>query len=291
MSTSNLDKVIFVLIEKNPTSYMREDDGSFLDTPLEKRVIHEYTASINGKNEKFRHIRNEVSAMVSKQDKNSIFVPKRDNLFFTNGVMVLDPNNDAVSIEFMKNHPYNEDYSAELRRDGIVPYFKELKPQEEGQSVVEDYIKESEAVALVMDLQSKQDDGTYKYNEEKINFFIRLFSLDSTLAYSEKIVALYKESKKSPQDFIYAVNKGFSEIEKIIDSAIKLKVISFDKKTAFINKDVMFVSAKNLNEDEMSKAILSYLISPSGTIHYEELPKLIEKQQSELVLKGEKVVQ
>jgi len=291
MSTSNLDKVIFVLTEKNPTSYMREEDGSFLDTPLEKRVIHEYTAFIDGKNEKFRHIRNEVSAMVSKQDKNSVFLPKRDNLFFTNGIMVLDPNNDMISIEFMRNHPYNEGYASELRRDGIEPYFKELKPQEEGQAVVEDFIKESEAVALVMELQTKQEDGTYKYNEEKINFFIKLFSLDSTMAYSEKIVALYKEAKKSPQDFIYAVNKGFTEIEKVIDSAINLKVISFDKKTAFINKEVMFVSPKNLNEEEMLKAILSHLISPSGTIHYEELPKLIEKQQSELALKGEKVVE
>lgn len=291
MSTSNSKNVIFVLTEKNPTSYMREEDGGFLDTPLEKRIIHEYTASIDGKNEKFRHIRNEVSAMVSKQDKNSFFVPKRDNLFFTNGVMVLDSLNDSVSIEFMKNHPYNEDYPAELRRDGIMPSFKELKAQEVGETVVEDFIKESEAVALVMALQSKQEDGTYKYDEEKINFFINLFSLDSTLTNSEKIVSLYKEAKKSPQDFIYAVNKGFSDYEKIIDSAVKLKVISFDKKTAYLEKDVMFVASKNLNEDEMMKAILSHLISPSGADHFEKLPKLIEKQQSLLALQGAKVVE
>lgn len=291
MSNNNSDKVIFILTEKNPTSYKREEDGSFFDTPVEKRVINEYTANVDGKNEKFRHIRNETSAMVSKQDKNSVFVPKRDNLFFQNGIMVLDKINDQVSIEFMNNHPYNEGYPSELRRDGIIPYFKELKPQEEGQVVVEDFIKESQAIALVMELQSKQDDDTYKYNEEKIDFFIRLFTLDSTKAYSEKIIALYKEAKKSPQDFIYAVNKGFSEIEKLIDTAIKLKVITFDKKSAYINKDVMFIAEKNINEDEMMKKILSHLISPNGHNDYQELPKLIEKQQSLLVEKGAKVVE
>jgi len=92
MSNNSDNKVIFIYTDLSPTSYKREDDGSFMDTPVEKRVIHEYTANIEGKNEKFRHIRNEVSAMVSKQDKNSVFNPKRDNLFFVNGVMVLRLN-------------------------------------------------------------------------------------------------------------------------------------------------------------------------------------------------------
>jgi hypothetical protein len=286
MSNYSDSKVIFILTEKSPTSYKREDDGSFMDTPVEKRVIHEYTANFDGKNEKFRHIRNEKSAMVSKQDRDAVFSPKRDNLFFVNGLMVLESGKDDVSIEFMRNHPYNEDYDDNLRREGIMPYFKESKPEEEGVVIVEDLMKESEALALVFALQEKLEDGTTKYKEEKINFFIRLFSLDSTLAYSEKIVALYKEAKQSPQDFIYAVNNGFSEIEKDIETALKLEVISFDKKTAFLEKEVMFVSSKNLNEKEMKEAILSHFISQQGIVHFESLERLIEEKQKNIALKG-----
>lgn len=286
--SSNSDKtVIFILTEKSPTSYKREEDGSFMDTPVEKRVIHEYTAIIDGKNEKFRHIRNEVSAMVSKQDRNSVFNPKRDNLFFVNGLMVLEVGKDDVSIEFMRNHPYNEDYSAELRRDGIMPYFKESKPQADGEVVVEDFIKEAEATSIVMALQSKQDDGTYKYKESKIDFLIRLLRLNSTLAYSEKIIELYKEARKAPQDFIYAVNGGFSELEKNIETAINLEVIKTDKKTASMNGEMLFVSETNLNEKAMKDAIISHFISPNGITHLESLSKLIEDKQANIALKGD----
>jgi hypothetical protein len=287
MSNISDNTVIFILTEKSPTSYQREDDKTFMDTPVEKRVIHEYSAIVDGKNEKFRHIRNEKSAMVSKQEKDAVFNPKRDNLFFVNGVMVLEVGKDDTSIEFMRNHPYSEDYDEKLRRDGIMPYFKESKPQAEGEVVVEDFIKESEAIALVMALQSKQDDGTYKYKEDKIDFLIRLFRLNSTLTYSEKIIELYKEAKKAPQDFIYAVNGGFSELEKNIESAINLGVIKTDKKTASMNSEILFVSDTNLNEKAMKDAIISHFISPNGITHLESLSKLIEEKQANIALKGD----
>lgn len=284
--------VIFIITEKSPTSYKREEDGSFMDTPVEKRVIHEYSAIVDGKNEKFRHIRNERSAMVSKQEKDAVFNPKRDNLFFVNGLMVLEVGKDDTSIEFMRNHPYSEDYDEKLRRDGIMPYFKESTPQADGEVVVADLMKEQEAFQIVFGLQTLQEDKTYLYKEAKIDFLIRLLRLDSTLSYSEKIVELYGEARKAPQDFIYAVNGGFSELEKNIESAVNLGVIKTDKKTASMNGEMLFVSESNLNEKAMKDAIISHFISPNGITHLESLSKLIEDKQANIALKGDvKVVE
>ena len=272
--------ITFKLTDVTPTTYQRED-GTFLDTAKSRRLIPEYYIQIKGINTHFKHIRSQVSPRVDKQTKEAVFNPRRDALEFTYGFMLLDDVKDAVSVEFVRNHPYNYDVDNSIRPDGVIPYFKEVQAEKEGLSDIDSILMANTARNLVLELQTKNSDNSFSYKESQISLYAKLFGIDSTMHPSQKVVALVKIAEKDPANFIYKATNSTLEIEGAIEKAIKLDIITFDKKSAFFEKEVIFVSESNITEKEMKREILSYLVGERGVSHNEKLLPLIESKQAQ----------
>jgi len=278
MAKKTEELVTYVLTQKVPTTYQKAD-GTFFDTPVSKRIVPEYTKYEENRIRQVRHIRNANSIFVDEQS-GSTFNKKRDNIFFNNGILVLNPMRDRITMEFLDNHPQNHDTPAESRRDGVFPIFRKVVPEKEGSSNVDNLEVNHKAMEMILALRTKSGDS-FEYKEKQIGMMSRIFGINGSLAPSQVITELAKIATNDPAGFIYKANHAVGEVEQDLEAAITLGIIRFDKKTAFLNKEVLFVAENPMPEDQMKREILSYLLTTQGDDKYEAVKELLIQKKSE----------
>lgn len=267
--------VTFVLTTKHPTTYQKPS-GGFHDTTVTKRIIPTYSRyDAEGKVVRHRHIRNERTTEVSKQT--STFQAQRDNIYFMHGICVLDAQKDALTIEFLRNHPMNADQPDEQRRNGVFPSFREMQNQLAGLSEIDVIMMRKKAEDAILTIQTGDKESGYEYDEAKLSFLRKIFKVDGALAPSQAIVALINKSKDDPEGFLYKISKEWNQVEKEISTAISYGVIRIDEKVVFLGEDALFVKKEGIGEAEMKSEVISYLLSVEGNDKYLEMKKLVEK--------------
>ena len=277
MSSKANQKVVFQLVNVEKTSYERSD-GTFIEYPAVRRISPTYEI-YNGDNAgSYRHIRTEKSPIVSKQNANAQFVPKRDDIYLINGFAIFDVTDATCTLEFMRNYPKNWDNLSEDNKAEAV--FKEIDAEKEGIDALKNDELITAAKKFVYELRTKKDDDSYSYNESKIAFMLKLFNMDATMVGSSALAALIQEATQSPVDFIYTVTQAWGDLEAKLTTAVNLKIITYDKKGAFLGKKLLFNSEDNLNKSQMEQAIIAHLVSIKGQDDYGEFIKLLDEAQS-----------
>lgn len=277
--------ITFVLTQKSPTSYQKSD-LTFYDTPVSKRILPKYSRIeqvldkdgkvLSSTIVKHRYIRTENSTKVSEQ-KNTSPSAEGDNLYFSNGLLVLDEVRDANAIEFIRNHPSNEEQPSFQRRQGVKVKFKEAKPEKEGRTAMGKFLATKEAENAVLALQKGNDTDGYTYNLSKLNLLAKAFSseVDASDVPEQQIIQLLKVAQKRPDEFLYTINTQWGEVENEIDIAIKLDVLKVDKHRAYLGKDMIVESVPALNATEMKYEVIAYLLSPRGNSHYVDMKDIV----------------
>ncbi len=247
--------ITFVLTDKYPTSYQLPD-GTYSDTPVRKRIFPEFDElDESGNITRCRHIRTASSIEVEKQN-GLTFNNRKDNIYFSNGLCVLSSTKDARTVEFLRRHTHNADVPDFKRNPDVFPSFREVKGEESGLNEIDKLILIQNAKNIALSLRKK--DGSY---DSKLKFLSRAFNLDGSLESSEQVVALVAKAESNPTDFIHRVNSKWEAMEDEFDKAIKLKVVSFDEKVAFLRDQIIFSSDVPISESAMQSEIISLFLS------------------------------
>jgi len=276
--------ITFRLTTSVPTSYAKED-GSFVDQPVSRKVMGEFTIYKDGKATKYRHIKNASSLLLNKQIENGEeFAYFRDEIYFTNGVVVLDPNKDKNTVEILRLSPQNEATPESSRPGGVEPIFEEVKKEKEGLSELDLNFVLHSARTLVMGLQKKNADGSFSYDESKIKFMSNIFRLDGDLSSAESIVALLKKAEDSPEQFIYKVETLISNLKSDIDKAKELKCLSFENNSVIFDplgakKLIVEFEPKTKEEEILDKLVIFYS-NPQNESEYRDLIANIKEAEA-----------
>lgn len=267
----------FILTQKHKTTYQKPN-GTYHDVQVSYRIVPEYTR-FDGEGDdlypvKYRHIRSERTQI--QKDQVMPFSPDRDNIRFTNGFCVCHNTHDKATIEFLEKHPMNADQPDTQRRQGVFAVFRKAVPEVEGVSEIDKLMLKDEARKVVMGLAKNigtKEEPKYEYETAKIDLLSRIYQIDDTKSPSQKIVELEKYASAKPTEFLYLITAATDKVDKDLEMAINLKVITTDKNSAFLNQTLLFKSDKALNEKDMKTKIIAYLLTPAGNDQYNEMNK------------------
>lgn len=245
--------VIFRLTQKTPTGYKRQD-GTVLDQPLTKRIVPEYTFT-DPKTKapiKYRHIRNEATLVKNQQSSSFTYA---DNLFFTNGFMVLDEDSDKISIEFVRNHPENADFTG-IVKPNVIKKFEEVKEHEASKSEVSMYKVLYEAQKLVH--ESSLENGDFDC--------LCYVNGVSTLDYSTAMHELLKIASSAPIDFVEKSEQGVKAFKNQVDSLLANNKVKVDNEKLTVDGTEIVSSPGNQKVD-----LYKFFSSPVGIEKFKKL--------------------
>lgn len=258
--------VTFILVNRNPTSYQKAD-MSFFEFPIKKRILPTYSVIIGGEVVKCRHIRNSNSIIVDKQkEQGDDFVALRDNIYFHHGICVLHKIKNAITIEFLRKSPENISYDNKLRSADVEIEYKEVEAEKTGLDNLNALRLESQAMELVWNLQYKNKDESFSYNEDKLMFFLHKFKVPGNLEKSQVLEYLLSLAKNNPEKFIYDFNNYWGDMESLVKDAFVNEVLLPSPKAVHIasTRKEMFNSEKAMNDDEIVEKTICHLVLPEN---------------------------
>lgn len=282
--------ITFRLTTSVPTTYQKED-GTFVDQPVSRKVMGEYTIYEKGKAVKYRHIKNSSSLLLKDQIENGEqFAYLRDEIYFSNGIVVLNSNRDRNTIEILRRSPQNVATPESSRPDGVEPIFEEVKKEKEGLSELDLTYVLHAARTLVMGLQKKNADGSFTYEESKIKFMSNIFGLDGDLSPAESIIDLLKKAESAPDQFIYKVETSISNFKSDLDKAKELgcllienNVVVFDPMGA---KKVIAEFEPKTKEDDIMEKLVVFYSNPQNASEYKDLIANIKEAEAASLAKN-----
>lgn len=257
--------ITFRLKKKTPTTY-ELSSGGFIEYPAHKKILNEFTSySEDGKPKRLRFIKNSNTLDALQQDKNNEkLVLSRDILMFTNGLMLLDSNEDYMAIEYMR----------EMAKHKAGDFFEEVIPEEQGAKQLSDMRIESEAKDLVWKLEIKGKDGI-TYNEDKLMFMSNLFGIEGGNEPAEQMALLLKKAESDPKNFIRKLEEGYGKIEKQIAASIEHGIIVTTDKSADFKKLKKNIYSESKKVEPLER-LSSHFLNPINEEDYKYLLSELE---------------
>lgn len=193
---------------------------------------------------------------------------------FNHGLLKLaDYEGDPLLAEFLRIHPDNVD-SPYHNKNSKLFAFKALNKEENAKEKLKPIETEHEAVGLVLALRKKEPgagkDKKYIYDLPRIDAYLRLMGIGSGIAEAaeeQKIELLVAAARKSPAEFLETIEEGANEYHMAIGSAVKMKVIEYNKKEAkFAAEDKAFIVFDKDSKSEPNDQLMFYFLTPDKGI-------------------------
>lgn len=256
MSTNN---VVFQLINTEPTTYQKSD-GSFVDKPSMRKILMEYDGYVKvdgkAKLEKFRHIRTQKTFLADEQDANASFNPKRDNVFFLNGLLVV-PETDAITIAALRAHKDNEENSDLY--PNVRPVFKEVNHEKDAKIQLDEDRYRTKALGYIYELYDEKNEGIEIKDNVLFSVLCHVFNVPDG-GDTVKLASLKSIAQSDPISFLFNIDKSTATLIDQVQTAISESVIEIDEnQNAKFGEEVIAV-LKGVKKDDINKIIIYNLV-------------------------------
>ena len=211
----------------------------------------------SGKTRALRFANNQRSIYQDEQDGNAVMTP----IEFEDGMLVNDPQFDALRIEFLNAHPFNEANGGKV--------FKLRDPEQEAQEVIDLLDAEYEAteISRKMGLEDLE-------NVAYIIWGARARNLKSNEL--KRDVLIY--ARNNPEKFLELIDSSDNDLEALITKAVAERVIQFRKDNTelfWITDDNKKMMTRLPKGTDTMKALNTYFATEEGAKTYIELEELV----------------
>lgn len=285
MSTeSKYPVAVFELITKGSGSGFIREDTVNTQTPIE--IIHPKNRAIINKsvvrekssktdsfvNVPIRYIYGSENIKQKAQtDNGEVPNPKQDRITFVNGFLTVPKDGATVGLyDFMTSHAQNLSNSNRLQH--LEPIFKEIKPAEDAKERNFNEFVISEAVMYIRQLCTEKADGSYSYDEARIEALANQFNVAGNSA-SIQIEGLLYFAKTNPKYFLTEAKKTEQIAIIEVSHGLKLKIISFEGNVALSNYggkvEKIKAFAGKISDEKKPSLLANYYMSIDGKDAYE----------------------
>jgi hypothetical protein len=172
---------------------------------------------------------------------------------FSGGTGLLDLrkyDSDPALVAFINAHELNDESPAGKQKQRLLVTthkFKPLRKEEKAQKKALSFDVQEAVVDILRAVRTRNADGTYTYNEELLNSYLRILGIIPENKYganenAQKFVELHGLSTTSPEQFIQVISQGLKDVEMVLAKAFSAEII----KISSIGIDLAIGEAKNI---------------------------------------------
>lgn len=299
------EQFVFVLIDQQPTNYVREEDpeneGKATKLSAGDRFIPRESV-VRHKNangdivlRKTRYIAGCDTFFVDEQEKQGM-QPNHlsDSILFVRGQLVVRNEENGVSLANYLRFGCSANRDNPNRTGSYKPIFHELKIQDISVNFEKDLDMDYAVMDYMSDLKRKETFGSgVVYNSNRLEFLANLFSLPpfvSGYGSSEAWVALSHKGKENPAKFMDTIRQAALPIEQAVNLAIQAGVIQMDTEKAFLMDEkntVILERDKTASEDDTATDLVDFFLNPQNR----KLLGVVEKLNSKAIAAQTQVIQ
>lgn len=204
-----------------------------------------------------RFANNQRSIYQDEQDGNAVMTP----IEFEDGMLVNDPEFDALRIEFLNAHPFNEANGGKV--------FKLRDLEVDAQEIIDllDEEKKATDISSAMSVPELEDFAYAKWGKKSINWKTAALTRD---------VRLF--ARNNPTEFLSMVDSPDTDSISLIEKALAEKIIQFKKGKTELHwsteDNMRFITRLPKGTDTM-KALNTFFATDEGVKVYIELEELV----------------